>query len=115
MHMISLPDYTVTITFENGSSVSYTVDAATLSVSIDEPAAAGGYSVMVAAINGAGEGQPGAPSIGRKLATIFSVICMYMYAPRPYTSYAIFRAEVRNWFCHCCRHCCPHRIYRALR
>ena len=77
---ISLPDYIVTITFENGSSVSYTVDAATLSVSIDEPAAAGGYSVMVAAINGAGEGQPGAPSIGRKLATIFSMICMYMYA-----------------------------------
>ena len=61
-------------------------------MSIDEPAAAGGYSVMVAAINGAGEGQPGAPSIGRELATIFSVICMYMYTPHSMIHLCCFKS-----------------------
>lgn len=63
-----LTDYTVIIRFENGSSVSYTVDAATLFVSVDEPE--GAYSVMVVAINGAGEGQVGTPTIDRKLQAI---------------------------------------------
>ena len=56
-----LADYTVIIMFENGSSISYTVDAATLFVSVDEPE--GPYSVTVVAINGAGEGQVGTPII----------------------------------------------------
>ena len=56
-----LADYTVIIMFDNGSSISYTVDAATLFVSVDEPE--GSYSVMVVAINGAGEGEVGTPTI----------------------------------------------------
>ena len=63
---ISLPDYTVTVRFENGSSISYTVDAATLSVFIDEPE--GAYSLMVVAINGAGVGRVGTPTVDRKPA-----------------------------------------------
>ena len=63
--LLQTPDYTVTVGFENGSSVTYTVDAATLFVFIDEPE--GSFSVMVAAINGAGRGQVGTPSTERKL------------------------------------------------
>ena len=55
-----LADYSVIIMFDNGSSISYTVDAATLFVSIDE--LEGPYSVTVVAINGAGEGQVGTPT-----------------------------------------------------
>ena len=58
-------DYTVTVLFENGSTISYTVDAAIMSLFIDEPE--GDYSVMVAAINSAGVGLAGMPNVERKM------------------------------------------------
>ena len=49
----------MTIEFEGGITHNYTVGVDTLFLTIEGPVEGTSYSVMVVAVNGAGQGQPG--------------------------------------------------------